>query len=187
MFEACCGCSGVQIKTRKRNIAVALDPGSFANAVVDCLEDAKEGNDLEKNLQAGVKVGSHQTSGTHPTHASVKEPRRPVLLDREQTIACHRQDTGPRRIDFWTQWQELLESSLPYKHDLRSKTSRTGRAKSARNCKEATLHSPLYGGGRLHDCGSLRGNYPLHLVYPILFDVRRPLRQSLEGNLTMYD
>jgi len=49
-------CSGVQIKTRKRNIAVALDPGSFANAVVDCFEDAKEGTDLEKNLQAGVKV-----------------------------------------------------------------------------------------------------------------------------------
>lgn len=48
--------AGVQIKTRKRNIAVALDPGSFANAVVDCFEDAKEGTDLEKNLQAGVKV-----------------------------------------------------------------------------------------------------------------------------------
>jgi hypothetical protein len=46
----------VQIKTRKRNIAVALDPGSFADAVVTIFEDAKDGNDLEKNLAAGVKV-----------------------------------------------------------------------------------------------------------------------------------
>lgn len=52
------GCSGVQIKTRKRNIAVALDPGSFANAVVVCFEDARESNDLEKNLQSAVKVSS---------------------------------------------------------------------------------------------------------------------------------
>ena len=50
------GCSGVQIKTRKRNIAVALDPGSFANAVVVCFEDAREDTDLEKNLQSAVKV-----------------------------------------------------------------------------------------------------------------------------------
>jgi hypothetical protein len=49
-------CSGVQIKTRKRNIAVALDPGSFADAVVHIFEDAKDGDDLEKNLAAGVKV-----------------------------------------------------------------------------------------------------------------------------------
>ena len=49
-------CSGVQIKTRKRNIAVALDPGSFADAVVTIFEDAKDGDDLEKNLSAGVKV-----------------------------------------------------------------------------------------------------------------------------------
>ena len=46
----------MQIKTRKRNIAVALDPGSFADAVVAIFEDQKEGNDLEANLQAGVKV-----------------------------------------------------------------------------------------------------------------------------------
>ena len=49
-------CSGVQIKTRKRNIAVALDPGSFADAVVTIFEDQKDGDDLEKNLLAGVKV-----------------------------------------------------------------------------------------------------------------------------------
>ncbi|KAK9908637.1 hypothetical protein WJX75_000787 [Coccomyxa subellipsoidea] len=48
--------AGVQIKTRKRNIAVALDPGSFADAVVHIFEDAKDGDDLEKNLAAGVKV-----------------------------------------------------------------------------------------------------------------------------------
>lgn len=51
-----CWCSGVQIKTRKRNIAVALDPGSFADAVVTIFEDAKDGTDLDKNLAAGVKV-----------------------------------------------------------------------------------------------------------------------------------
>ena len=49
-------CSGVQIKTRKRNIAVALDPGSFANAVVVCFEDARDTEDLEKNLQSAVKA-----------------------------------------------------------------------------------------------------------------------------------
>ncbi|CAL5222709.1 g5112 [Coccomyxa viridis] len=48
--------AGVQIKTRKRNIAVALDPGSFADAVVAIFEDQKDGDDLETNLLAGVKV-----------------------------------------------------------------------------------------------------------------------------------
>jgi hypothetical protein len=48
--------SGVQIKTRKRNIAVALDPGSFADAVVTIFEDARDGDSLEKNLASGVKV-----------------------------------------------------------------------------------------------------------------------------------
>lgn len=52
--------SGAQIKTRKRNIAVPLDPASFATAVVHIFDDAKEveGNDqssIDKNLQAGVK------------------------------------------------------------------------------------------------------------------------------------
>ncbi|KAA6427859.1 MAG: flagellar associated, partial [Trebouxia sp. A1-2] len=45
---------GAQIKTRKRNIAVPLDPGSFADAVVQIFQDSKEGDDLEKNLQAAV-------------------------------------------------------------------------------------------------------------------------------------
>jgi uncharacterized protein YfaA (DUF2138 family) len=49
-------CSGAQIKTRKRNIAVPLDPGSFADAVVQIFQDSKEGDDLEKNLQAAVKA-----------------------------------------------------------------------------------------------------------------------------------
>lgn len=48
--------AGAQIKTRKRNIAVPLDPGSFADAVVQIFQDSKEGDDLEKNLQAAVKV-----------------------------------------------------------------------------------------------------------------------------------
>ena len=49
--------SGVQIKTRKRNIAVALDPGSFADAVVTIFEDARvDGDNLDQGLQGGVKV-----------------------------------------------------------------------------------------------------------------------------------
>lgn len=48
--------SGAQIKTRKRNIVVPADPGSFANAVVTICEDAREDtNNLEQNLQAAVK------------------------------------------------------------------------------------------------------------------------------------
>lgn len=49
--------SGASIKTRKRNIAVPLDPGSFANAVVQIFEDSKEpGADAEKALEAAAKV-----------------------------------------------------------------------------------------------------------------------------------
>eukprot|EP00891_Asterochloris_glomerata_P001856 jgi/Astpho2/1856/Aster-00382 len=47
---------GAQIKTRKRNIAVPLDPGSFADAVVAIFQDVKDGDDVEKNLIAAVKV-----------------------------------------------------------------------------------------------------------------------------------
>ena len=55
--QRCCACSGVQIKTRKRNIAVALDPGSFSDAVVTIFEDARvDGDNLEQGLQGGVKV-----------------------------------------------------------------------------------------------------------------------------------
>ena len=62
-------CSGVQIKTRKRNIAVALDPGSFAEAVVTIFEDQKDGDDLEKNLLAGVKVQQLSALCWQSTHA----------------------------------------------------------------------------------------------------------------------
>lgn len=55
----CQYCSGAQIKTRKRNIAVPLDPASFADAVVEIFQDSKEGDDLEKNLQAAVKASVH--------------------------------------------------------------------------------------------------------------------------------
>ncbi|KAK9825641.1 hypothetical protein WJX81_003224 [Elliptochloris bilobata] len=49
--------AGVQIKTRKRNIAVALDPGSFSDAVVTIFEDARvDGDNLEQGLQGGVKI-----------------------------------------------------------------------------------------------------------------------------------
>ena len=68
----------MQIKTRKRNIAVALDPGSFADAVVTIFEDARDGDDLEKNLASGVKVCPslnaphacmHELPGEHLCHA----------------------------------------------------------------------------------------------------------------------
>ena len=35
-------CRGATLKTRKRNITVPLDPGSFADAVVTIFDDAKE-------------------------------------------------------------------------------------------------------------------------------------------------
>mmetsp|Transcript_28976 Transcript_28976/g.81615 ORF Transcript_28976/g.81615 Transcript_28976/m.81615 type:complete len:421 (-) Transcript_28976:224-1486(-) len=46
---------GVTIKTRKRNIAVPLDPASFANAVIAIFEDA-EGETVAEILSAGCKV-----------------------------------------------------------------------------------------------------------------------------------
>jgi len=46
---------GVTIKTRKRNIAVPLDPASFANAVIAIFEDA-EGDNAAEILTAGCKV-----------------------------------------------------------------------------------------------------------------------------------
>lgn len=48
---------GASIKTRKRNIAVPLDPSSFANAVIQIFEDSREpGNPVDKNLEAAGKV-----------------------------------------------------------------------------------------------------------------------------------
>mmetsp|Transcript_4435 Transcript_4435/g.10718 ORF Transcript_4435/g.10718 Transcript_4435/m.10718 type:complete len:422 (-) Transcript_4435:199-1464(-) len=46
---------GVTIKTRKRNIAVPLDPASFANAVVAIFDDT-EGETVAEKLSAGCKV-----------------------------------------------------------------------------------------------------------------------------------
>lgn len=49
--------SGVNVRTRKRNIVVPSDPGSFADAIVQIFQDAaEEGAPLDKNLEAGCKV-----------------------------------------------------------------------------------------------------------------------------------
>mmetsp|Transcript_6052 Transcript_6052/g.6914 ORF Transcript_6052/g.6914 Transcript_6052/m.6914 type:complete len:430 (-) Transcript_6052:239-1528(-) len=47
---------GARLKTRKRNIAVPLDPASFADAVVQIFVDASEGQSVEADLEAGVKA-----------------------------------------------------------------------------------------------------------------------------------
>ena len=47
-LTSCLFCRGAQIKTRKRNIAVPLDPGSFADAVVAIFQDVKDGDDVER-------------------------------------------------------------------------------------------------------------------------------------------
>jgi len=43
------------VKTRKRNIVVPADPGSFATAIVQIFQDAAEGASVEKDLELGVK------------------------------------------------------------------------------------------------------------------------------------
>lgn len=48
--------AGVNVKTRKRNIVVPADPGSFATAIVQIFQDAADGENVEKDLNAGVKV-----------------------------------------------------------------------------------------------------------------------------------
>lgn len=49
--------SGARIKARKRNITVALDPASFAEAIIDVFEDTRqEGLTLEQQLDAANKV-----------------------------------------------------------------------------------------------------------------------------------
>lgn len=48
--------AGVNVKTRKRNIVVPADPGSFATAIVQIFQDAADGDNVEKDLNAGVKV-----------------------------------------------------------------------------------------------------------------------------------
>lgn len=50
-------CSGVTIKTRKRNIVVPVDPNSFANAVVAIVQDASEGlTNTEEIVEAATKA-----------------------------------------------------------------------------------------------------------------------------------
>lgn len=49
--------SGVNVKTRKRNIVVPEDPASFANAVITLVEDAsEEGVPLDAYLEAAAKA-----------------------------------------------------------------------------------------------------------------------------------
>eukprot|EP00967_Tisochrysis_lutea_P038287 scaffold45908_cov17-Tisochrysis_lutea.AAC.4 len=47
---------GVQVKTRKRNIVVPSDPGSFSDAVVQIIQDAGENKGSEADLEAGAKA-----------------------------------------------------------------------------------------------------------------------------------
>ena len=49
-------CSGVRLKTRKRNIVVPHDPQSFADAVIDVIADAQESSDIVQTLAAANKV-----------------------------------------------------------------------------------------------------------------------------------
>jgi len=48
--------AGVQVKTRKRNIVVPSDPGSFSDAVVQIIQDAGENKGSEADLEAGAKA-----------------------------------------------------------------------------------------------------------------------------------
>ena len=49
--------AGVSTKTRKRNIVIPVDPGSFANAVVQICQDAAEGlTGLDEELEAATKA-----------------------------------------------------------------------------------------------------------------------------------
>lgn len=48
--------AGVNAKTRKRNIVVPVDPGSFADAVIQIVQDASEGNSLTEDLEAASKA-----------------------------------------------------------------------------------------------------------------------------------
>ncbi|GAX74543.1 hypothetical protein CEUSTIGMA_g1992.t1 [Chlamydomonas eustigma] len=49
--------AGVTLKTRKRNIVIPVDPGSFASAVVQIVQDASEGlSNLDDILEAATKA-----------------------------------------------------------------------------------------------------------------------------------
>ncbi|KAJ9522975.1 hypothetical protein QJQ45_023784, partial [Haematococcus lacustris] len=48
--------AGVTVKTRKRNIVVPVDPGSFADAVVQIVQDASDGQSVAEDLEAAGKA-----------------------------------------------------------------------------------------------------------------------------------
>lgn len=48
--------AGITVKTRKRNIVVPSDPGSFADALVQIIQDASDGKSLESDLEASAKA-----------------------------------------------------------------------------------------------------------------------------------
>lgn len=48
--------SGVTSKTRKRNIVIPEDPGSFADAVIQIVQDASTGGSIESELEAAGKL-----------------------------------------------------------------------------------------------------------------------------------
>lgn len=49
--------SGVRVRARKRNIVVPLDPASFANEVIQILQETvTEGASLQENLDSGIRV-----------------------------------------------------------------------------------------------------------------------------------
>ena len=54
---------GVSLKTRKRNIVIPVDPGSFANAIVQIVQDAREGSTLEEELEAATKALDSDNKG----------------------------------------------------------------------------------------------------------------------------
>lgn len=54
--------SGVNIKTRKRNIAVALDPASFADAVVSIFADARADGDADGEAWLAAGLPALQTA-----------------------------------------------------------------------------------------------------------------------------
>jgi hypothetical protein len=74
----------VNVKTRKRNIVVPEDPGSFANAVVALIQDASEGTDREGGFNLEVSgsllLGFYLiVSGRAAQHFSDTFNFRPIL------------------------------------------------------------------------------------------------------------
>lgn len=48
--------AGASSKTRKRNIVIPVDPGSFADAVIQLVQDASTTGSLENDLEAATKA-----------------------------------------------------------------------------------------------------------------------------------